>query len=237
MFSVIRSLLNQKYYYFEAFQWCAIIHSINAFLHIFSGVNSDGGVRVKKILGLKESLFQKVYAPIIGKDSWTIIPLLLRPFSRGRVTLRSNNPFDYPLFNANYFDDERDIRVLVEGAKIALKVATSNAFKQFGTRVHSIPLPNCENLKFMSDQYIECHARTISMTIYHPVGTAKMGPADDPEAVVDDRLRVHGMQNLRVIDASVMPTIVSGNTNAAVIMIAEKGSDMIKADWEQRIYL
>lgn len=192
---------------------------------------------MKKILNLKEQVFQKVYAPIIGKDSWTIIPLLLRPHSRGRVMLRSNSPFDYPLFHANYFDDERDIRVLVEGGKIALKVAATNAFKQFGTRVHPIPLPNCERLKFLSDEYLECHARTISMTIYHPVGTAKMGPLTDINAVVDERLKVHGIQNLRVIDASVMPTIVSGNTNAAVIMIAEKGSDMVKFDWEAKLHL
>lgn len=186
---------------------------------------------MKKILGLKEHLYQKVYAPIVGKDSWTIIPLLLRPYSRGTVRLKSKNPFDYPLFNANYFDDERDIKTLVEGGKIALQVATSNAFKQFGTKIHPIPLPNCEKFKFMSEQYLECHARTISMTIYHPVGTAKMGPSEDIDAVVDERLKMHGIQNLRVIDASIMPTIVSGNTNAAVIMIAEKGSDMIKSDW------
>lgn len=181
-------------------------------------INSDGGARVKKIMGLKESLFNQVYAPIVGKDSWTIIPLLLRPHSRGTVKLKSKNPFDYPLFNPKYFDDERDIRTLVEGGKIALQVAKANVFKQFGSRVHTLPLPNCAKFQFMSEKYIECHARTISMTIYHPVGTAKMGPNWDRTAVVDPRLKVYGVSGLRVIDASIMPTIVSGNTNAGELL-------------------
>lgn len=182
-------------------------------------------------MGLKDSVFNKVYAPIIGRDSWTIIPLLLRPHSRGTVKLKTSNPLDYALFIPNYFQDNRDIKVLVEGAKIAFQVANAKVFKQFNSKIHSIPLPNCAHLKFLSDQYIECHARTISMTIYHPVGTAKMGVYNDPFAVVDSRLKIFNIKGLRVTDASIMPTIVSGNTNAAVIMIAEKAADMIKEDW------
>lgn len=196
-----------------------------------ASINSDNGARVKKVLGLKESVYQEVYHPIANKDSWTIMPLLLRPRSRGSVKLRSANPFHYPLINANYFDDPLDAKTLVEGAKIALRIAEAQVFKQFGSRLWRKPLPNCKQHKFLSDAYLECHVRTISMTIYHPCGTAKMGPAWDPEAVVDPRLRVYGVRGLRVIDASIMPTISSGNTNAPVIMIAEKGADLIKEDW------
>lgn len=196
-----------------------------------ASINSDNGARVKKVLGLKESLYRDVYHPIANKDTWTIMPLLLRPQSRGWVRLRSKNPFHYPLMDPNYFDDPLDVRTLVEGAKIALRVADSNVFKQFGSRLYRKPLPNCKQFKFLSDEYLECHIRTISMTIYHPVGTTKMGPMWDKEAVVDPRLRVYGIKGLRVIDASIMPTISSGNTNAPVIMIGEKGSDLVKEDW------
>ncbi|XP_067637858.1 glucose dehydrogenase [FAD, quinone] [Eurosta solidaginis] len=196
-----------------------------------ASINSDNGARVKKVLGLKESLYQEVYKPIANKDTWTIMPLLLRPRSRGWVRLSSANPFHYPLINANYFDDPLDVKTLVEGGKIALRVANAKVFKQFGSRIYQRSLPNCKKHQLFSDAYLECQARTISMTIYHPCGTAKMGPAWDAEAVVDPRLRVYGVRGLRVIDASIMPTISSGNTNAPVIMIGEKGADLIKEDW------
>lgn len=196
-----------------------------------ASINSDAGARVRKIFGLTDKIYDAVYKPIANKDAWTIMPLLLRPRSRGTVRLSNGNPFSKPIINANYFSDPQDVRVLVEGAKIAMRVSEAKVFKQFGSRVYTRKLPGCEHLKFASDNYWECQIRHISMTIYHPVGTAKMGPAWDPDAVVDPRLRVYGIEGLRVIDASIMPTISSGNTNAPVIMIAEKGSDIIKEDW------
>ncbi|XP_014247172.1 glucose dehydrogenase [FAD, quinone] [Cimex lectularius] len=196
-----------------------------------ASINSDSGVRVRKILGLTDYVYDKMFRPINNKDSWTIIPLLLRPKSRGWVKLRSSNPFHYPIVNPNYFHHPQDIQTLTEGVKLALRVANGKAFKQFRSRLHRIPVPGCQWYPFGSDKYWECAIRHFTMTIYHPVGTCKMGPAHDPEAVVDPRLRVHGLGNLRVIDASIMPTIVSGNTNAPTIMIGEKGADMIKQDW------
>lgn len=196
-----------------------------------ASINSDAGARVRKVLGLTDHLYNTVYKPIANKDVWTLMPLLLRPRSRGWVRLRSKNPFDYPAINANYFEDPFDIKTLVEGAKIAIRISEANVFKQFGSRLHRIPFPNCKHLKFASDAYWECHIRTISMTIYHPVGTCKMGPSWDKDAVVDPRLKVYGVQGLRVIDASIMPTIPSGNTNAPAIMVGEKGADLIKEDW------
>jgi len=92
-------------------------------------------------------------------------------------------------------------------------------------------LPVPEVIAYASDQYWECYVKHLTTSLYQPVGTAKMGPTTDRFAVVDSRLNVHGLKGLRVIDASIMPKIVSGNTNAPTIMIAEKGSDFIKEDW------
>ncbi|XP_056642913.1 glucose dehydrogenase [FAD, quinone] isoform X2 [Diorhabda sublineata] len=196
-----------------------------------ASINSDAGAKVRKVLGITDELYNTVYKPIANKDVYTLMPLLLRPKSRGWVRLRNKNPFAPPLINANYFDHPDDIKILVEGAKIAMNISSTQAFQKFGSFLHNIPFPNCRQFEFTSDKYWECHIRTISMTIYHPVGTCKMGPSWDPEAVVDPRLRVYGVSGLRIIDASIMPTIPSGNTNAPTIMIGEKGADLIKEDW------
>jgi choline dehydrogenase-like flavoprotein len=89
-------------------------------------------------------------------------------------------------------------------------------------------IPECEKFPRLSDEFWACLARHYTQTIYHPAGTAKMGPESDPLAVVNPQLQVHGVGNLRVIDCSIMPTIVSGNTNIPTVMIAEKGADMVK---------
>lgn len=131
----------------------------------------------------------------------------------------------------NDFRYKEDVQVLIEGIKIAMAISNTTAFQKYGSRPHTIPLPGCGKYALFSDAYWECSLRHFTFTIYHPAGTCKMGPRSDPSAVVDDRLRVHGVRNLRVVDASIMPTIVSGNPNAPVIMIGEKASDFIKHEY------
>lgn len=151
-------------------------------------------------------------------DGYTILPTLLKPKSTGYVELRSANPLDAPVIQPNYLTDEDDRQVLISGIRRALSVMRADAFAPYR---HRIQTPTDTS----SDDGIWQHILQQLETVYHPVGTCKMGT--DEMAVVDAELRVRGLEGLRVIDASVMPTIVSGNTNAPVIMIGEKGSDLI----------
>jgi choline dehydrogenase-like flavoprotein len=121
--------------------------------------------------------------------------------------------------------------LLLEGVKASVRVAESKAFKEFNARLHNIPIPACRMFTFNSDDYWRCTIRQLTMTFYHQCGTAKMGPASDPEAVVDPELRVYGVKGLRVVDASIMPFVPTAHTNGPVYMIAEKASDMIRDAW------
>lgn len=202
--------------------------------HFVSGsTNSDGGNQLRKAHGLTEKFYDTVFGPINNKDTWSIIPMLLRPRSVGSVRLRSRNPFDYPYIYPNYFMDEegQDMKTLVEGVKIAIAVSQTSAMRRFGSQLVAYNWPGCSHIQRFTDPFWECMIRHYSVTIYHPVGTCKMGPYWDRAAVVDPQLRVYGIRGLRVIDASIMPKLVGANTNAPAIMIGEKGADLIKDFW------
>ena len=151
-------------------------------------------------------------------DGYIVLPTLLKPKSRGYVTLRSANPIEAPLIQPNYLTHEEDRRVLIRGVRQALAIKQADAFGPFRERIQT-PADSS------SDDTIWQHILQQLETVYHPVGTCKMGT--DEMAVVDADLRVRGIDGLRVIDASVMPTIVSGNTNAPTIMIGERGADLV----------
>ncbi|XP_024086351.1 glucose dehydrogenase [FAD, quinone]-like isoform X2 [Cimex lectularius] len=202
--------------------------------HFVSGsTSSDGGSQLWKAHGITSSFYDEIFGPINNKDVWSAIPVLLRPKSKGFIKLKSSNPFDHPLIYPNYFFEPFDMKTLVEGVKIVLAMSQTKAFQKYGSQLYNKPFPACKSIPQFTDYYWECMIRQYSVTIYHPVGTCKMGTSYDKEAVVDPQLRVYGIKGLRVIDASIMPTLVSGNTNAPVIMIAEKGSDMIKQFWNR----
>ncbi len=144
----------------------------------------------------------------------------LRPESRGEILLRGPDAATYPAIHANYLSTELDRRTLVEGLKLGRRIAARPAMQ------HWIEAEHLPGKDVQGDDGLLEHARRFGGSIFHPSGTCKMGR--DPMAVVDDQLRVHGMEGLRVADASIMPTVVSGNTNAACIMIGEKAADLVR---------
>jgi choline dehydrogenase-like flavoprotein len=151
----------------------------------------------------------------------TLHACCLRPQSRGEIRLASADPLHPPVIDPNYLAAEYDLKVLIDGIRRGREILGAPAFKQWLTQER---LPGAA---LESDAELESFIRATGETEYHPVGTCKMG--SDPMAVVDDQLRVRGLERLRVIDASIMPTLVSGNTNAPTIMIAEKGAAMMAA--------
>jgi choline dehydrogenase len=147
-------------------------------------------------------------------------PTLITPESRGTISLRSAEPLDAPAIRANYLSTDADLRTMIAGVRLARRLAHAKAFDQFrGEELHPGAALNSEDelSEFLRDEL---------ETLYHPVGTCKMG--NDALAVVDAQLRVHGIEQLRVVDASIMPRVPAGNTNAPVMMIAEKAAEMIR---------
>jgi choline dehydrogenase len=158
----------------------------------------------------------------VGKDGFTLHVCQLRPESRGRVSLKSADPLADPAIFANYLATGEDRRAIREGVKIARDVASQPALARYRSAEFS------PGQGVQTDAEIDAWIARTGETIYHPVGTCRMGASGDPMAVVDDQLRVQGIEGLRVIDASVMPNLIGGNTNAPTIMIAEKAADMIR---------
>ncbi|CAL1534360.1 unnamed protein product [Lymnaea stagnalis] len=164
------------------------------------------------------------------KPGFLLLACFLQPKSRGTVRLRSSNPLDYPSIDPAYLSEDDDLEGILRAVRLAQQVINSEPLKKLGATIDPEPVPSCKDFPFDTDQYWKCVIRHLEATTHHPVGTCKMGATDDVTAVVDSRLRVKGVKGLRVVDASVMPTIISANTNAPTIMIAEKASDMIQQD-------
>ncbi|XP_031838204.2 glucose dehydrogenase [FAD, quinone]-like [Nomia melanderi] len=194
--------------------------------------NAYGGQNLKVGVNLRDDFYNDLTKNVQDKPAYAILPLLLRPKSRGYIRLRSNDQRVHPIIVPNYYSDPQDLDVIAQAAQIIRQFSKSPTMRKLNARPNPNHISACASHLFLSDDYFKCLAQQYSMTIYHLCGTCKMGPASDPMAVVDDRLRVRGVERLRVIDASIMPLITSGNTNSPTVMIAEKGSDMIKEDRE-----
>ena len=164
--------------------------------------------------------------PLHTYPAFTTSVCNLQPQSRGVVRLRSADPADKPVIAPHYLSADEDRRVAADSIRVARAIVAQPALQQYKP-VETLP---GEQVQSDDEEALAKAAGDIGTTIFHPVGTAKMGLTSDPHAVVDARLRVLGIEGLRVIDASVMPTITSGNTNSPTMMIAEKGAQMVLAD-------
>ncbi|XP_061392396.1 glucose dehydrogenase [FAD, quinone] [Musca vetustissima] len=190
---------------------------------------------MRNLIGITDTFYRSVFEDFRQKETFGMVPVLLRPKSRGRISLRSTNPFQWPIMEPNFMQDPDDITAMIEGIEIILQIGQTKSMKHIGTQINTKKFPGCENYPFASRDYWKCCLRLYGSSLQHQSGTCKMGPHNDPDAVVDPELRVHGIDNLRVVDASIMPTIPAGHTNAIVIMIAEKASDMIKDYWRTTV--
>jgi choline dehydrogenase len=161
--------------------------------------------------------------PLHAYNAFTASVCNLNPTSRGQVQIKSASPHEAPSILANYLSTAEDRRVAADSLRVTRRIVSQPALAKYK------PQEVKPGTQFQSDEELAKLAGDIGTTIFHPVGTAKMGPESDPLAVVDARLRVHGVRGLRVVDASVMPTITSGNTNAPTLMIAERAAAWILA--------
>ncbi|WAR09778.1 DHGL-like protein [Mya arenaria] len=176
------------------------------------------------------------YSPTRGvgllPDEWTdgflILNMILHPRSAGFVMLESDDPFDYPVIDPNYFENEEDVKQMIEIMRKGIQLLKTKPFAEIATQVDRLNVPVCSHFNFLSDEHLKCYIQHFAVTGNHPTSTCRMGSSNDPTSVVDPQLRVKGIRNLRVADASVMPHVTSGNTNAPTIMIAEKAADIIR---------
>ncbi|KAK5638297.1 hypothetical protein RI129_012592 [Pyrocoelia pectoralis] len=202
-------------------------------IFVGGGLHTDYGLIYRRMFRLSDQSYYAFFKPLEKKYAYTILPMALHPKSYGYMKLRSKNPLDPPLFYGNYFTDPNndDVKTFIGAIRESQRIMRTPAFQEYKAEQVKTQIPGCEGYEFDSDVYWECAIRHITSTLHHQIQTCKMGPPSDPEAVVDARLRVYGIERLRVIDTSVIPTTISAHVSAVGYMVGERGSDMIKEDY------
>ena len=180
------------------------------------------------LFNFKDDVYKEYFAGKTNVNGFLTLLHPTRPKSTGTIKLRNRDPFEYPIINPMYLTDYQDIREYIEAIRIWERFLETPTIQGLGASVQSMKFSFCLHEKFRSDSYWECIIRHLALTASHPCGTARMGAESDPSSVVDPELRVKGIRGLRVVDASVFPNVTSGNTQAPVVMIAEKIADTIR---------
>ncbi|KAJ8688106.1 hypothetical protein QAD02_023901 [Eretmocerus hayati] len=190
------------------------------------GLSKDGGILLRKLLGVTDMIFNEYFAPFTYDNTISIAPVLLHPDSRGEIRLKSSDPFDDMIIDPKYLSKEQDVLTLLEGIEFVKSLVQTEAMKKIGAQINQNVFPGCETFHFDSVEYWKCYIKHLTLTTYHPVGTCKMGE------VVDTDFKVYGLKNLLVVDASVFPTLPSGNIYAPVVMLAEKAARLITQSFQ-----
>lgn len=182
-----------------------------------------------KGMGYKDEIIIAIEEINKVSDTFIIHPSVLHPKSKGEILLKDNNPESHPIIKTNYFTHREDIEIYIKSIQLIKKLEKTHTFKMLGMKLIKLKIEACSNLSEID--YWVCYLKHVATTVYHPVGTVKMGKKDDITSVIDNNLKVHGIERLRIVDASIMPAITGGNTLATTLVIAEKAADIIKQDF------
>lgn len=182
--------------------------------------------RNMKRMGYKDDIIIAIEKINKVSDTFVIHPSALHPKSKGEILLKDNNPESDPVIITNYFTHSEDIEIYIKSIQLIKKLEKTYTFKMLGMKLIKLEIEACTNMSEID--YWKCYLKYIATTVYHPVGTVKMGKKDDVTSAIDDKLKVHGIERLRVVDASIMPVITGSNILAPTLVIAEKAADIIK---------
>ncbi|XP_053676022.1 glucose dehydrogenase [FAD, quinone]-like [Anopheles nili] len=197
-------------------------------MQAFSSIDFDSSPGIRWAFRLSDETYNAYFRPIEKERSFQYLPMLLKPHTRGKLRLKSRNPFQHPQFKYQYFEDDRDIEAMVYGIEEAIRVTSQEPFRRIGVELYSKHAPGCEEYTFNTHEYWRCHVTVLTGTFHHQVSTCKMGPPTDPEAVVDHKLRVYGIRRLRVADIGIVPFPLAAHTSAVSFAIGEKAADLVR---------
>ncbi|ELU14399.1 hypothetical protein CAPTEDRAFT_122622 [Capitella teleta] len=184
-----------------------------------------------EIFNYREEVVEMYHGKLDNHHGYVLGGYLNHPLSRGEVLLRSNKSSDRPIIDPHYLEEQLDVDIMIEIFRLSQRIAKTKTMQAIGAKQWPVHHPYCKHIEYDTDQFWECVVRQNTKTTFHQSGTCKMGAQDDPTAVVDPQLKVRGLDGIRVVDASIMPNVTSGNIMMATIMIGEKGASLIKESY------